>query len=208
MRLSDLTVQELLAAFRSPEPTPGGGAAAALVGAVGAALLAMVASLNRPQASTREDVDRLAGAGRRCTELAIELAALIDRDSDAYNAVVEAYRLPKVTTEESERRSSRIQEALLEATVAPLEIMRRCCAAIEQAHVVAALGNRNASSDVQSGLELLTGALRAARFNVDINLKSLKDAARSAGVRDEAARLAAKALQDAAAGQRLAQEAR
>src|SRR6185436_19235499 len=126
MTLSELTVQDLVAAFRSPAPTPGGGSAAALSGAVGSAMLAMVASLSRPRAATTDECDRLAEAGRHCAELSKELTALIDRDSNAYQAVVEAYRLPKGTEEESRRRSSRIQEALLEATTSPLEVIRRC----------------------------------------------------------------------------------
>jgi methenyltetrahydrofolate cyclohydrolase len=205
MPLTELSVQDLIAAFRSSEPTPGGGSAAALAGAVGAALLAMVASLSRPRTSTTDEVDRLAEAGRRCTALSQELTALIDRDSSAYRAVVEAYRLPKGTQEEAGRRSSRIQEALLEATTSPLEIIRRCSAAITQAGTVATLGNSNASSDVQSGLELLGAGLRAAMLNVEINLNSLKDAGQIAGIRNEASRLIATATEDAAAARRLMQ---
>ena len=203
MTLSELTVQDLVAAFRSPAPTPGGGSAAALAGAVGSALLAMVASLSRPRASTTEECDRLAEAGRRCTELSQELTALIDRDSNAYLAVVEAYRLPKGTEEESRRRSSRIQEALLEATTSPLEVIRRCSAAIAHAATVATLGNSNASSDVQSGLELLGAGLRSAMSNVEINLNSLKNAEQSAGIRSEAARLVANATEAAAAARQV-----
>jgi formiminotetrahydrofolate cyclodeaminase len=202
MTLSELAVRDLITAFRSPEPTPGGGSAAALAGAVGAALLAMVASLGRPRASTPEDLSRLSAAGRRCSELSQELTTLIDRDSDAYMGVVEAYRAPKATEQESRARSSRIQEALLEATASPLEVMRLCADAIEQAGVVAALGNRNASSDVQSGLELLTAGLRAATSNVEINLSGLKDAERCAAIRGEASRLAAEAGEEAAAARR------
>jgi formiminotetrahydrofolate cyclodeaminase len=203
MTLTERTVQDLIAAFRSPEPTPGGGSAAALIGAVGAALLAMVSSLSRPRASTPDDVERLAEASRRCTELSKELTALVDRDSDAYRAVVAAYRLPKATPDEAGLRAARIQEALLGATTTPLDVIRRCSAAITQAATVAALGNRNASSDVQSGLELLSAGLRAAMLNVEINLNSLKDAGPGAGIRDEASRLVAAATEDAAAARRL-----
>jgi formiminotetrahydrofolate cyclodeaminase len=196
MALTDLTVRDLIAAFAAPEPTPGGGSAAALAGSVGAALLAMVASLGKPRAATAEDVERLMEAGRRCTALSTELAALIDRDSDAYQAVVAAYRLPKGTREESARRGERIQEALRGATTSPLDVMRRCSAAIAQAATVAALGNRNASSDVQCGLELLGAALRAALLNVDINLVSLKDAALGDAIRGEASRLTSAAGAD------------
>jgi methenyltetrahydrofolate cyclohydrolase len=203
MTLTELTVQDLIAAFRSPEPTPGGGSAAALTGAVGAALLAMVSSLSRPRASTPDDVERLAEASRRCTELSKELTALIDRDSDAYRAVVAAYRLPKATPAEADQRAARIQEALLGATTTPLDVIRRCSAAIAQAATVASLGNRNASSDVQSGLELLSAGLRAAMLNVEINLNSLKDAGLGAGIRNEASHLVATATEDAAAARRL-----
>ena len=206
MALSDLTVQDLIAAFRSSEPTPGGGSAAALTGAVGTALLAMVASLTRPRASTAEEIERLADAGRRCTELSKELTASIDRDSDAYQAVLAAYRLPKGTSEESARRSECIQKALHGATTSPLDVMRRCSAALSQAPTVAALGNRNASSDVQAGLELLGAALRAAMLNVEINLDSMKDAALKTAIRSEASGLVAAAAEESQAARRLLQQ--
>jgi formiminotetrahydrofolate cyclodeaminase len=206
MALTDLTVQELIAAFRSADPTPGGGSAAALAGAVGAALLAMVASLNRPRASTPEEVGRLAEAGRRCTELSKELALLIDRDSEAYQAVLAAYRLPKGTAAESARRAERVQEALHSATASPLEVIRRCSAATSQAATVAALANRNASSDLRSGLELLGAAMRAAMVNVEINLDSLKDAALIAAIRSEASDLVGTADTEADAARRLLQQ--
>jgi formiminotetrahydrofolate cyclodeaminase len=193
LRLTDRTVNDLLAAFRSSEPTPGGGSASALSGALGASLLAMVAGLPKPAAATEEDLVRLAAAGTRCTDLAQHLAALIDRDSDAYDLVVHAYRLPRASDDDKAIRSARIQEAMQEATEAPLEVMRACSAAIEQAAVVAAFGNRNASSDVQVGLELLGAGTRGAKLNVEINLASLKDAAFADRARVEAERLSAEA---------------
>ena len=87
MKLTDTTVTDLLAAFRSPEPTPGGGSAAALAGAIGASLLAMVAGLPKSRAATAEDAARLKAAGERCAALAAELEALVDRDSEAYDLV-------------------------------------------------------------------------------------------------------------------------
>ena len=203
MSLTEFTVNQLIAAFRSPEPTPGGGSAAALAGAVGAALLSMVGGLSRPRASSPEDTERLAEAGGRCAELSQGLTALIDRDTDAYNAVVAAYRLPKGSDDEARRRSVRIQEALAEATDSPLEVMRRCAAALDHASVIAALGNRSASSDVQCGLELLGAGLRGAMLNVEINLSSLKDADRVAGIRNEASGLIRKATESADTARRL-----
>jgi methenyltetrahydrofolate cyclohydrolase len=189
MTLTDRSVRELLAAFRSPDPTPGGGSASALAGAVGAALLAMVAGLSRLRAATAEDLERLAAAGRLTAQLSEELTALVDRDSQAYEAVMGAYRLPKAHADEARRRSAEIQKAIAEATAAPLDVMRRCADAIEQGAVVAAFGNRHASSDVQVALELLAAGLRGARLNVEINLGSLTDASRAEEIRAEIARL-------------------
>ena len=176
MKLTALTVTALLDAFRSNEPTPGGGSASALSGAVGASLRAMVTALPKPRAATEEDVERLAAAGVRCTAIARRLEELVDRDSAAYDLVVGAFRMPKGTDEEKAARTAGIQRAMQAATEAPLDVMRACSDAIEQGAVVAAFGNRNASSDVQVGLELLGAGLRGARLNVEINLGSLKDA--------------------------------
>ncbi|MBA2304190.1 MAG: cyclodeaminase/cyclohydrolase family protein [Acidobacteria bacterium] len=190
MKLTARSVSNLLAAFRSSEPTPGGGSAAALAGAVGASLLAMVAALSKPTAASDADRQRLAGAGTRCSENAIQLEALIDQDSDAYDLVVAAFRLPKATDEDRANRATAIQRALVTATEAPLEVMRRAADALETAPVIAALGNPNASSDVEVALALLGASLRGAQQNVEINLGSLKDVDYVTRVKEESARLA------------------
>jgi formiminotetrahydrofolate cyclodeaminase len=199
MKLTDRTLTDLLAAFRSSDPTPGGGSASALAGAIGASLLAMVAALPKPRVGSEEDQERLTAAGTRCTALAERLTELIDRDSGAYDLVVAAYRLPKTTDEEKSARSGRIQEALRAATDTPLDVMRAAHAALEQGVVVAEFGNRNASSDVQVGVELLAAGLRGARLNVEINLGSVKDERYAASVRAEIEELTAAADREAAA---------
>ena len=186
MSLADRPFSELLAAFRAPEPTPGGGSASALSGAVGAALLTMVAALPKSRAETDEDVRRLRAAGERCAELSGRLSALMDEDSRAYDAVVAAFKLPKAGDAEKTARGIRVQEALRGATEVPLDVIRVSLDALEQGIVVAEFGNRNARSDVRVGLELLGAAVRGARVNVDINLEALKDAAYVAAVRDDA----------------------
>ena len=173
---TDQPVTEFLAALQSPEPTPGGGSAAALAGAMGASLLAMVAGLPKSRAATAEDAARLAAAGQRSTALAAELTALVDRDSDAYRQVMAAYRLPKSTDEEKSERTQAIQLAMRAATAAPLDVMRACAAAAEQGVVVSAMGNPSASSDAAVGFELLAAGLRGAKLNDEINLGSIKDA--------------------------------
>src|SRR5262249_6497135 len=112
MKLTDRTVTDLLAAFRSSDPTPGGGSASALAGAIGASLLAMVAGLPKPNATTDADIGRLKEARERCAALAEEMTALVDRDTEAYNLVVAAYRKPKGTEEEKAARTAAIQDAM------------------------------------------------------------------------------------------------
>ena len=189
MKLIDTTVGNFLAAVRSPDPTPGGGSAAALAGAMGASLLAMVAGLPKSRAATEADAQRLRSAGARATTLAEELTALIDRDSAAYDLVLAAYKKPKGTDEEKAARSAAIQEGMRAAIAAPLEVMRACAAAAELGPVVGELGLSSASSDVQVGLELLRAGLRGAKLNVEINLESVKDAGYAATVRAEIDRL-------------------
>lgn len=186
MTLAGRTVSDLLAAFRSSDPTPGGGSAAALAGAVGASLLAMVSSLPKPRASSEKDLEDLRGAGSRCTALALELESLIDRDAEAYDMVVAAYRLPKGSADETATRAAGIQGALTAATEAPLDVMRRCAAALQFAGPVARLGNANAASDVRVAEGMLRAGLAGAAANVEINLGSVKDEAYVQRVRNEA----------------------
>jgi formiminotetrahydrofolate cyclodeaminase len=185
MKLTERSVSQLLTAFRSSDPTPGGGSASALAGALGASLLAMVAALPKSRATTEEDAQRLASAGTRCTALASELETLVESDSAAYDLVVEAYKKPKATDDEKAARSAAIQSAMREAVAAPLAVMRACAAAAEQGVVIAALGNPLASSDVGVGFEMLGAALRGAKLNVEINLGSVKDADYAARVRND-----------------------
>ena len=189
MKLTDRSVSSLLEAFRSSDPTPGGGSAAALAGAVGASLLAMVAALPKPRASAEEEVTALRHAGERCTDLSRDLEALIDQDTSAYDAVMAAYRLPKGTDEEKTARSRTIQAALRGATETPLDVMRRCSDALKLSDIVGRLGNPNAASDVQVAAALLRAGLAGAGANVEINLGSLKDADYVQRVREEAATL-------------------
>src|SRR6185369_7727593 len=124
MMLVNRTVSDILAAFRSSAPTPGGGSASALAGAAGASLLAMVAALPKSRASTEEDAARLKAAGERCAAAAVALEALINRDAAAYDLVMAAYKKPKATDEDKATRSAAIQSAMREAIAAPLEVMR------------------------------------------------------------------------------------
>lgn len=183
--LVNKTVAEILEAFASTNPTPGGGSASALAGAIGASLLLMVARMPRTRTSAEEDRGPLDRAAELLARAAAGLRGLIDRDTAAYDAVVAAYRLPKGTDEEKGARKAAIQSAMREAVEAPLGVMRACRTALAQLPLVEAHGNPNAASDVQVGRALLSAALAGARANVEINLPSIADAEYAQRVRDE-----------------------
>lgn len=181
--LIDRPFKQLLEAFSSSDPTPGGGSASALAGAVGAALLAMVAGLPKTRHNTDEDRAALGSARDALGGLRDQLGALVDRDTEAYDQVVGAYRMPKATDEEKTARAAAIQRAMRRAIDTPLAVMRACEASVRHGETVARHGNPSASSDVRVGLELLAAALRGARANVEINLGRVKDETYVAGVR-------------------------
>jgi methenyltetrahydrofolate cyclohydrolase len=196
---SDQTIAEFLGAIRSSAPTPGGGSASALAGAMGASLLAMVAGLPKSRATTAEDGERLKAAGDRCAAIAEDLEALVQRDSDAYNQVLAAYKLSRATDDDKAARSEAIQAGFRAAIDAPLAVMRDCAAAAEQGVVVARFGLESASSDVRVGFELLNAALRGAKLNVETNFSSVKDAEYLGKVRSDLERLARAIARETAA---------
>ena len=173
--LSEFALVDLLDAFASNDPVPGGGSASALAGAIGVSLLIMVADMTRTRTGAPEETADLADAAARLRPRREELEELIDRDSVAYSAVVAAYRMTKSTEAEKDARRQAIQAAMTEATEVPLETMRVCQQALAGAVVVAKAGNPNANSDVGVAIELLLTGLRGGRMNVDINIASLSD---------------------------------
>jgi methenyltetrahydrofolate cyclohydrolase len=187
--LTELTVTDLLNSFASPTPTPGGGSASALAGAVGASLLMMVAALPRTRTGTDEDRTALDGVLRALRHGRDHLAALIDRDSAAYDAVMRAYRLPKGSEQEKLGRTAAIQAALHYATEVPIDVIRACHAVVREGITVARSGSPSAASDVDVAFELLQAALNGAAANARTNLVSLHDTGFSTGAEDELQRL-------------------
>ena len=201
--LVDKSLRELLNAFASSAPTPGGGSAAALASAVGASLLQMVASLPKTRSNTDDDRAALAAASAALTPIRAQLTDAIDADSGAYDQVVAAYKLPKSSAAEQSARKSAIQRALRAATDVPLGVARLSVEALKEAKAVAGHGHRGASSDVGVAMTLLGAGLRGARLNVEINLGGIEDAAYVAAVKSEAERLAAEASAAADASETL-----
>ena len=197
---TELTVQQLLDALASPNPTPGGGTGSAVAGAIGTSLLAMVAGLAKSRNNTGDEKAALARARERLMPITTHLAQLADADAQSFDAVMAAYRLPKATDEEKAARTQAIQTALQGATTVPLATLRACADALAHARVVAEHGNRSASSDAGVAIGLLRAAAAGAHANVRTNLDGIKDDAFQAMTGAEAARLAAAATKEAAAG--------
>jgi methenyltetrahydrofolate cyclohydrolase len=181
--LPELRLDAFLERLSSPAPTPGGGSASALAGATAAALLHMVLALTGGRPGDPDD-DALAALRGEAAGWQSELLELVQLDAAAYDAVVTARRLPRTTEREAESRRVQVASATREATRIPLEIVRRAARVLELAERVAAIGNRNAISDVGVAALLAAAAIRGAALNVRINLPYLPG---DEPLRDEAA---------------------
>ncbi|CAN5475766.1 MAG: cyclodeaminase/cyclohydrolase family protein [Chloroflexi bacterium] len=184
-RLTEMSVRELVERLATDEPVPGGGSAAALTGAMGAALVQMVVELTvgRPTADGHDAELRQIGSHAAGSQS--ELLRLAEADAAAYAAVIAARRLSRGTERERESRRVRVNAAMRDATRAPLETARRAVGVFELAEALAPMGNRNAVSDIGVAGLLAAAALRGAALNVRINLPFLSE---NEPLRDEAAR--------------------
>jgi formiminotetrahydrofolate cyclodeaminase len=189
MSLTDQSVRDLLTAFSSADPTPGGGSAAALASAVGASVLMMVAGLPKTRSGSDDERAALRAATGVLAALRQRLTDAIDADTVAYDQVVAAYKLPKGSADEQSARKAAIQQALRGATEVPLGVVHLSAAALDQAVVIARGGHRAAVSDVGVAVALLRAGLRGARLNVDINIGSVSDTTYGDGVAAETARV-------------------
>jgi methenyltetrahydrofolate cyclohydrolase len=160
----------------SADPTPGGGSAATLVGAMGAALCAMVARITAQSprlAAVRADAEAVATAAETLRE---RFAAARPVDEAAYGGVVQASALPKRSDEEQAARTASLQRALAGAAEAPLLVAGMCAEGIALAERAGALGNTHLISDVECALHFFRAALAASVANVRINHRFMKDA--------------------------------
>lgn len=188
--MKDLTLAQFLERLASSDPTPGGGTASAIAAAAAAGLLAMVARLSMGKGGDDAALARTLALGDA------ERAALLDlagRDADAFEAVMQAMRLPKGTDEEKERRRSAIQKALRGASDVPLEVASRGVALLEASTDLARTGSLSAISDAGVAVLLAHAAVQGALFNVRINLRSIKDQAYNAPAAERARALGQRA---------------
>lgn len=198
MTFADMTLPQFLDALASSDPTPGGGTASAVAGAMGASLLVMVTGLAKSNTNSADEKAALAAARQALQPLVGTLAALADTDAAAFDEVMAAYRLPKAGDDEKAARSTAIQRALQGATTAPLQTLRACAGAMAHAGAVAACGNRSAVSDVGVAIGLLEAAAAGAEANVRINLGSVRDLQFTSAAGDETGRLVSEVTRQAA----------
>ena len=175
MILTDLTVKGFLAETAGQEPVPGGGSISALNGSIAAALAEMVANLTIGKKKYVEVEAEMQTIATEAADIQKELVLDIDRDSDAYNKVFAAFKLPKETEEEKAVRSAQIQEMTKYAASVPMEVARRVHSLLPLIEAVVAKGNQNAITDGCVAMMCARTAIIGALLNVRINLTSIKD---------------------------------
>ena len=161
-------------------PAPGGGSAAAYSGAAAAALAAMVARLTIGRKKYLEVEPQMQAILERAETLRQELTRAIDRDAQAFDAVMAAFKLPKESEQDLVRRSQAIEQSTLHAARVPLEVAEMSVEAMDLTEQVTRLGNINAVSDGATGAGLARAALTGAGYNVRINLKDMHEHAEAA----------------------------
>ena len=175
MGFSTVPCDEFVTVLASKAPVPGGGGAAALVGAVGTALGNLVGSLTvgkKKYAAVEEEMQELKA---KADGLQKELLRLVERDAEVFEPLSRAYGMPKETEEEKAEKARVMEAALKDACSVPMEIMEKCCEAIDLLVEFAAKGSTLAISDAGVGAAFCKAALEGASLNVYINTKSMAD---------------------------------
>jgi formiminotetrahydrofolate cyclodeaminase len=179
--LINQTLKEFAANLASHAPTPGGGSASAYAGAMGVSLYIMVLEVARTKAEDAAPLDKLVTS---LLPLRDRLLELVDLDTQAFDAVMKAFKLPKESEEDKTIRRNAIQSAMVHAAEVPLETMGMGLQTLEMGETVVEHGAQTAASDVGVGTLLLTAAIAGAGYNVAINLPSIKDEAVKARLAD------------------------
>jgi glutamate formiminotransferase/formiminotetrahydrofolate cyclodeaminase len=174
-RLAGMKVNEFADVLSTDAPAPGGGSVAALCGALSGALSSMVAALTHGKKGYEAAYRSMEDAGVKAQELKAAFLVDIDRDTDAFNGVMAAMRLPKRTPEERSARDAAMQAATREATLVPLGVLARSREAADLARIVVEHGNRNSISDGGVAALAARGAAEGAFLNVAINLPGITD---------------------------------
>ncbi len=186
------SIDNFINALASKAPVPGGGGASALGGAIGSALGSMVGNLTLGKKKYAEFEPDILIILDKLAKNQEELLALMDKDAEVFEPLSRAYSLPKNTEEELARKEAVLEEALLSASLVPLEIMRKSVEALLLQEELSYKGTLMAISDVAVGVQFLRAALLGASMNVYINTKSMKDTVKAEELNKEADELISK----------------
>ncbi len=174
-KLVDLTLTGFVTETASESPAPGGGSISAAVGAMGAALAAMVANLSAHKRGWDDRWEEFSDWAEKGKAGHDELLSLIDEDTDAFNKIMAAFGLPRTTDAEKARRDQAIQEATKGAIEVPFRVMQKACESMEVVKAMAEIGNPNSVSDAGVGALCARSAVMGAFLNVKINSAEVKD---------------------------------
>lgn len=194
MKLAELKTAEFVDLLASDAPAPGGGSAAALEGALGAALTAMVCGLTVGKKKYAEFEELAQSAQAKALDLKARFVDVIDRDTEAFNVVSAAFGMPKATDEEKAARSAAIQKGLEGCTKTPFEMMELAVETLELTASILGKSNDSAASDLGVSALSLRAAIQGAWLNVLINIGSLKNKELAEDYRAKGEALLAKAL--------------
>ena len=183
--ITQASVETFLSELASAAPTPGGGSAAAIIGAMGAALLSMVCNVTLGKKGLEAVEPDMKAVREESERLRARLTAMVAEDIAAFDGLMAAYRLPKTNDEEKSRRAESIQANLRAATETPLACARACAQVIALARRAAEKGFAGVVSDAGVGVLAANSALRSAALNVYINAPSLKDRSFAAAATQE-----------------------
>lgn len=177
MKLKDHTIEAFCGRVCSSDPVPGGGSVSAMAGAIAASLAQMVAGLTvgkKKYAEVEGDMQKVID---EVETIKNDLLTYIDKDSEAYDAVVQAFKLPKETEEDKAKRAEAIEEATILAASVPMEVAERAYQLVPYIQKVLESGNQNAVTDACIAMMSCRVAVIGALLNVRINLGSIKNEA-------------------------------
>jgi len=194
MKLTDMTIPAFAELLGSDAPAPGGGSSAALSGALGAALTTMVAALTAGKEKYQEHEALMQEILTEGAALRLQLVDVIDRDTEAFNAVSAVFTMPRDTDEQKEARKAAMQAALKGATKTPYEMMECSLKALELTEKALGRSNTNALSDLGVAALSLKAAIQGAWLNVLINIGGIRDEIFAAEYRMNGEAILAKAL--------------
>ena len=197
MLLADKSINDYSALLASGAPAPGGGSAAALIGAIGVSLTCMVGALTGGREKFAEHEEFIAGLMEQARNIQSELIKQVDEDTIVFNRMSAAYKIPKDTEGDKTARKNAIQTALKDCTVTPYRVLTLSVKALDLTELAIGRSNPNVVSDLGVAALCLKAAAQSAWLNMLINLDSIKDADFAREYREKGAAALGEAIQAA-----------